>query len=82
MLSGIGIETIKSNPELPKKESEFVQRWKEEGLLESFFISVSKESAVLVFKNMDESRTKELIGTLPYFPYMAKIEYHSLNKQF
>lgn len=81
-LSGIGIETIKSNPELPKKESEFVQRWKEEGLLESFFISVSKESAVLVFKNMDEARAKELITTLPYFPYMAKIEYHSLNKQF
>lgn len=81
-LSGIGIDTIKSTPELPKRESEFVQRWKEEGLLESFFISLTKESAVLIFKNMDVIRAKEFIATLPYFPYMASIEYHNLNKQF
>ena len=42
-LSDKGIETIKSNPELPKKESEFVTRWKEENFLESFYISVSKK---------------------------------------
>ncbi|MFD2200923.1 hypothetical protein [Shivajiella indica] len=81
-LSDNGIETIKSNPELPKKEMEFVARWKEEGFLESFFISVSKKDAVLNFKNLDESTTKGLIEVLPYFPYMAKIEYHNLNKQF
>jgi hypothetical protein len=50
--------------------------------LESFFISVSKKDAVLIFQNVDESRTKELIETLPYFPYMEKIDYHNLNKQF
>jgi hypothetical protein len=38
-----GIETIKSNPALPKKEMEFVHQWKDEGILESFFISVSKK---------------------------------------
>ncbi|MFZ2905578.1 MAG: hypothetical protein WAZ98_05195 [Cyclobacteriaceae bacterium] len=81
-LSGNGIETIKANPELPKKESEFVHRWKEEEILESFFISVSKKDAVLIFKGVDETKTKELIAGLPYFPYMAKIEYHNLNKQF
>ena len=45
-LSDSGIETIKSNPELPKKEMEFVNQWKQENILESFFISVTKKDAV------------------------------------
>lgn len=81
-LSDSGIETIKSNPELPRKEMEYVNQWKAEAILESFFISVSKKDAVLIFQNVDESKTKELISILPYFPYMSKIEYHNLNKQF
>jgi hypothetical protein len=81
-LSDSGIETIKSNPELPKKEMEFVNQWKQENILESFFISVTKKDAVLIFQNVDEARTRELIEILPYFPYMKKIEYYNLNKQF
>jgi len=81
-LSDNGMETIKSNPELLKKEMEFVYQWKEERILESFFISVTKKDAVLIFQNISESTTKERIETLPYFSYMAKIEYHDLNKQF
>ncbi|MBK8295879.1 MAG: hypothetical protein IPK91_01020 [Saprospiraceae bacterium] len=81
-LSDQGIETIKSNPDLPKKEMEFVNQWKLEGILESFFISVTKKDAVLLFKNTDEAQTISLIESLPYFPYMAKIEYQHLNKQF
>ena len=61
---------------------EYVNKWKEEGILENFSISVSKRDAVLIFKNIDESKTKELIEILPYFPYMQKIEYHILDKQF
>lgn len=81
-LSDNGIETIKSNPELPKKETEFVNKWKDQSILESFFISVTKKDAVLIFQNIDGNKTKELIESLPYFPHMAKIEYHNLNKQF
>ena len=81
-LSDSGTETIKSTPELPTKEMEFVNRWKEANILESFFISVSSKDSVLLFQNVDETKTKELIETLPYFPYMSKIEYHNLNKQF
>jgi hypothetical protein len=81
-LSDSGIEIIKSTPELPKKEMEFVQQWKQESILESFFISVTKKEAVLIFQHIDEVRTRELIEILPYFPYMEKIEYHNLNKQF
>jgi hypothetical protein len=81
-LSESGINTIRSTPELPKLEMEFVNKWKEEGMLESFFISVTKKDAVLIFKDVDEHKTKELIGTLPYFPYMSRIDYHNLDKQF
>jgi hypothetical protein len=81
-LSDNGIQIIKSNPELPKKEMEFVQQWKDEGILENFYISVSKKDAVLIFMNIDEDSTKNLIETLPYFPYMSNIYYHNLNKQF
>ena len=81
-LSESGIATIKSTPELPKKENEFVNQWRGQEILESFFISFSKKSAVLIFKNIDENKTKELIETLPYFPYMATIDYHNLNQQF
>jgi hypothetical protein len=81
-LSDSGINTIKANSELPKKEMEFVNQWKQENILESFFISVSKKDAVLIFQNVDEIKTKQLIEILPYFPYMEKIEYHNLNKQF
>jgi len=81
-LSDNGIDTIKSNPDLLKKELEFVNQWKQENILDSFFISVTKKVAVLIFQNIDEAKTKELIDTLPFFPYMSKIEYHNLNKQF
>ena len=81
-LSNEGIQTIIANPELPKKEMEFVAKWKAENILENFFISVSKKDAVLIFQNIDENKVKELIEILPYFPYMLKIEYHNLNKQF
>ncbi len=81
-LSNSGIETIKSTPDLPKKEMDFVNQWKEENLLESFFISVSKKDAVLIFQHVDEQKAKDLIEILPYYPYMEKIEYHNLTKQF
>jgi len=81
-LSDNGITIIKSNSELPKKEMEYVNHWKDENILESFFISVSKKEAVLILQNIDESKTKELIESLPYYPYMEKIAYYNLNKQF
>ena len=81
-LSDSGIEKIKSTPNLPIQEMEFVNNWKHLNILESFFISVSKKDAFLIFQNVDEAKTKQLIETLPYFLYMANIQYHNLNKQF
>ncbi|SIQ44706.1 hypothetical protein [Chryseobacterium sp. RU33C] len=81
-LSDEGIQQIKANPELPKKEMEFIHTWKKEGVLENFFISVSKKDAVLIFRNIDELDAKERIAILPYYPFMQKTEYHILDKQF
>ena len=76
------VEKIKANPDLAKKEMEFVKQWQEEEILENFFITVSKTGAVLIFKNTDESKVKSLIEILPYFPFMAKIEYYNTDKHF
>lgn len=76
------IEKIISNPELPKKEMEFINLWKEKGILESFFVSVSKKRAVLIFKNSTEQEAKELIEILPYFPFMVSVDYYNLEKHF
>lgn len=81
-LADDGITQIRANPELPKKEMEFINQWKQEGILENFFIATSKKDAVLIFKDVDEQKVKGLIEILPYFPYMQKIDYHILDKQF
>lgn len=81
-ISELGSETIKSMPELMKKELAYIDLWKTEQLLEHFYISVSKKEAVLIFKNVNEASCKEMIEILPYFPYMSKVEYLFLNQQF
>jgi Muconolactone delta-isomerase len=81
-LSLEGMSTIKATPELQKAEMQFINDWKEEGILESFFITTNRTGAFLIFNGVDDNRTKELIGGLPYFPYMSKVEYFELDKQF
>lgn len=76
------LEKIKLNPELQQKEMQYVKQWQEKGILESFFITVSKTGAVLIFKNVTEAQARDLIGVLPYFPFMDKIEYLNLDKHF
>jgi hypothetical protein len=77
------VESTLSNQRLNfLKEMEYVNLWKSEGILESFYISVTKKEAVLIFKDIDEAKCKEMIEILPYFPYMSKIEYLGVDKQF
>ncbi|HRH38068.1 MAG TPA: hypothetical protein PK760_06970 [Flavobacteriales bacterium] len=77
-----GMSTIRATPELQKAEMVFVNQWKEEGILESFFISTDRTGAFLLFSGVELDRAKELIGILPYFPYMAQVQYFELDKQF
>ncbi|MBK6829924.1 MAG: hypothetical protein IPG92_03875 [Flavobacteriales bacterium] len=41
-LSPEGMEKIKANPELQKAEMQFINDWKEQGILESFFITTNR----------------------------------------
>lgn len=43
-LADNGIEQIKANPELPKKEMEFVRQWKEEGFWRVFLFPPQKRT--------------------------------------
>lgn len=42
-LSDSGIEAIKSTPELPKKETDFVNQWREQEILESFLFQFQRK---------------------------------------
>ena len=81
-LSPEGMEKIKANPELQKAEMQFINDWKEQGILESFFITTNRTGAFLLFSGVDGDRLRALIEGLPYFRFMAKVEYFELDKQF
>lgn len=69
-------------PELLKKEQEIVAIWKEEGFLEHLFLRQAKNGAVLIFKEIDEGKVKELMEILPFFQIKKSIEYYNLMQQF
>ena len=81
-LSPEGMSTIRADQELQRAEMAFIDKWKAEGILESFYITTNRTGAFLIFNGVDGDRTKELIGGLPYFPFMSKVEYVELVKQF
>lgn len=76
-----GMAHIPATPDLQKAEMKFVNRWKEEGLLESFY-QHRPDGGVPAPEGCGVGRAKELIGMLPYFPYMAEVQYFELDKQF
>lgn len=76
------IDKIRQIQGLPEQEMAFILRWKEEGILEHFFIATSKQGAVLLFKDRTEEQIKSLIEQLPYYPYMKEVTYQSLELQF
>lgn len=68
--------------EIIKHEQEVVAKWKAEGLLEHLFLRQEKNGAVLIFKDIDETKAKELMETLPLYKLRKSVEYFSLIKQF
>ncbi len=67
---------------LKKKEMPFIHQWKEQGLLESFYIRSDSNGAVLVFNGLDKQQVHEMMEGLPFFPYLEKVELMVLNKIF
>lgn len=68
--------------EIIKHEQEIIAKWKEEGILEHFFLRQTRNGAVLIFKDFDEEKVKELMSALPLFKLKKSVEYLSLIKQF
>ena len=73
---------ISNFPEVVAHEREFIDKWKEEGILETLFLRQQRNGAVLIFKDIEEEKVRELINALPLFPYMKTVEYLQLIKQF
>ena len=79
----IDTDNLPSNfQEIIKHEQEVVAQWKEEGILEHLFLRQGRNGAVLIFKDIDETRAKELMETLPLYKLMKSVEYFNLMKQF
>jgi hypothetical protein len=79
----ISTENLPANfQEIIQHEQEAVAKWKQEGLIEHLFLRPTRNGAVLVFKDVTEDRAKELMQTLPLYPFMLSVEYLPLMKQF
>ena len=68
--------------EIIKEEQEMVLKWKEEGVLEHFYLRQTKNGAVFLFKDVDEERVGKLMKSLPLFTLKKSVEYFNLIKQF
>jgi muconolactone D-isomerase len=68
--------------EILKHEQEVVARWKEEGILEHLFLRDARNGAVLIFKDVDEQKVKELMEILPFYKLKKSVEYFNLIQQF
>ncbi|WP_298115604.1 hypothetical protein [Flavobacterium sp.] len=68
--------------EIIKHEQEVIAKWKEEGIIDHLFLRQTKNGAVLIFKDIDEEKVKELMTILPLYKLKKSIEYLSLIKQF
>ena len=79
----LDMENIPANfAEIIKHEQEVVANWKEAGILESLYLRKEKNGAILIFKDLEEEKVKELMTTLPLYKLKKSIEYLNLIKQF
>lgn len=77
----IDTENLPSNfPEVLQKEREVVAQLKKEGFLEQLFLRPTKNGAVLIFKDITEEKTKQLMTTLPFYQLKKSIEILPLIK--
>jgi hypothetical protein len=68
--------------ELRQKEMSHIKNWRDEDILENFYIKSEKDGAKLIFKNIDIEQVVKYIENLPLFPFMEKVEYLNFDKVF
>jgi muconolactone delta-isomerase len=77
----IDTENLPDNfQEIIKHEREVVAKWKAEGILEQLFLRQTKNGAVLIFKDIDESQVNQLMPTLPLYQLKKSIEIFPIIK--
>lgn len=67
---------------LKQKEIPMVMKWKENGVVENFFVREDTNGAMLIFKDVEMEQVVKNIEGLPFFPYLENVEYVDLNKIF
>jgi hypothetical protein len=67
---------------LKQKEMPFIKKWSDQGYLENFFIRSDTNGAVLIFKDLNLEEVVQNMESLPFYPYLEKVEYLELNKIF
>ncbi len=76
------LDKVPNLDELLPKEFAAAGKLKELGILEHLFVKNDKTGAVLVLKDVDLAKAKELVAAFPMFKYFDKVEYIIAEKQF
>jgi hypothetical protein len=79
----LDMEKIPANfQEILVHEKQVVEELKQAGFLEHLFLRQSKNGAILIFKDIDEEKAKELMEKLPLYQLNKSVEYLNLIQQF
>jgi muconolactone D-isomerase len=65
-----------------KHEQEVLANWKRDGLVDHLFLRQTKNGAVIVFNDIDETKAKQLMESLPLYQFVQSVEYYNLIEQF
>ena len=68
--------------EIVKHEQETIANLKAEGIIEHLFLRQARNGAVIIFKNIDEEKVKEIVASLPIYPLAKSVDFYNLMKQF
>ena len=76
--SEVKIEDI---AEIINHEREVLKEWTSLGYIHDLYLRQTRNGAVIMFKEIDEQKAREMVATLPLFPYLLSVEYLPLLKQ-
>ena len=72
---------IEDIAEIINHEREVLKEWTSLGYIHDLYLRQTRNGAVIMFKDMDEQKAREMVATLPLFPYLLSVEYLPLLKQ-
>ena len=72
---------IEEIAEIINHEREVLKEWTSLGYIHDLYLRQTRNGAVIMFKEMDEQKAREMVATLPLFPYLLSVEYLPLLKQ-